>query len=165
MRGSWVFFEKHPTKSSDLSSFKATYLFQIIYILIKLLLPCYKRNAIHVYFVIRCRGGVEDTRLEAKAKDTKKSESKAKDSLSEDRHSRGQGQKCSRPRTNDTAARVPPQKKVFKKSFSGNFQFIGVARIFEWGGLNHESHTMTPSKICLLALNQEFGKRKGLKLI
>ena len=36
------------------------------------------------------RGGVEDTRLEAKAKDTKKSE--AKDSLSEDRHSRGQGQ-------------------------------------------------------------------------
>ena len=37
------------------------------------------------------RGGVEDTRLEAKAKDTKKSEAKAKDSLSEDRHSRGQG--------------------------------------------------------------------------
>ena len=36
------------------------------------------------------RGGVEDTRLEAKAKDTKKSE--AKDSLSEDRPSRGQGQ-------------------------------------------------------------------------
>ena len=40
------------------------------------------------------RGGVEDTRLEAKAKDTKKSEAKAKakDSLSEDRNSRGQGQ-------------------------------------------------------------------------
>ena len=37
------------------------------------------------------RGGVEDTRLEAK--DTKKSE--AKDSPSEDRHSRGQGQECS----------------------------------------------------------------------
>ena len=35
------------------------------------------------------RGGVEDTRLEAKTKDKKKSEAKAKDSLSEDRHSRG----------------------------------------------------------------------------
>ena len=52
------------------------------------------------------RGGVEDTRLEAK--DTKKSE--AKDSLSEDRHSRGQDQghkrKCS-----------PKKKKVFTKIF------------------------------------------------
>ena len=43
------------------------------------------------------RGGVEDTRLEAK--DTKKIPGQAKDSLSEDRHSRGQGQECSRPRT------------------------------------------------------------------
>ena len=42
------------------------------------------------------RGGVENTRLEAKAKDTKKSEAKAKakDSLSDDRPSRGQGQEC-----------------------------------------------------------------------
>ena len=40
------------------------------------------------------RGAVEDTRLEAKAKDTKKSE--AKDSPSEDRPSRDQGdrRKC-----------------------------------------------------------------------
>ena len=38
---------------------------------------------------VKTRGGVEDTRLEAKAKDTKKSEAKAKDSLSEDRHSQG----------------------------------------------------------------------------
>ena len=38
------------------------------------------------------RGGIEDTRLEAK--DTKKSKGKAKD-----RPSRGQGQECSRPRT------------------------------------------------------------------
>ena len=43
------------------------------------------------------RGGVEDTMLEAK--DTKKSEVKAKDSPTEDRPSRGQGQECSRPRT------------------------------------------------------------------
>ena len=66
--------------------------------------------------ILPTRGGVEDTRLEAKAKDTKKSEAKAKDSLSEDRPSRGQGQECSRPRTKDTAARVF-QKKTSSKEF------------------------------------------------
>ena len=59
---------------------------------------------------------MKDTRLEAKAKDTKKSKAKAKDSLSEDRHSRGQGQECSRPRTKDTSASAL-QKKVFTKIF------------------------------------------------
>ena len=64
---------------------------------------------------IKDRGGVENTRLEAK--DTKKSE--AKDSLSEDRHSRGQGQECSRPRprTKDTSASALQKKKVFTKIF------------------------------------------------
>ena len=57
---------------------------------------------------ILIRGGVEDTRLEAKAKD----------SLSEDRHSRGQGQECSRPRTKDTrASALKKKKKVFTKIF------------------------------------------------
>ena len=71
------------------------------------------------------RGGVEDTRLEAKAKDTKKSEAKAKDSLSEDRHSRGQGQECSRPRprTKDTSASAL-QKKNNNKVFTKIFQAI-----------------------------------------
>ena len=57
---------------------------------------------------ILIRGGVEDTRLEAKAKD----------SLSEDRHSRGQGQECSRPRprTKDTS------EKGLHKNFSGDLQ-------------------------------------------
>ena len=66
------------------------------------------------------RGWVEDTKIEAKAKDTKKSEAKAKDSLSEDRHSRGQGQECSRPRprTKDTSASaLQKKKKVFTKIF------------------------------------------------
>ena len=66
------------------------------------------------------RSGVEDTTLEAKAKDTKKkSEAKAKDSLSEDRLSRGQVQECSRPRpgTEDTGASVFLKKKVFKNIF------------------------------------------------
>ena len=74
------------------------------------------------------RGGVEDTTLEAKAKDTKKkSEAKAKDSLSEDRPSRGQGQECSRPRprTKDTAASVL-QKKNLQKSFSGNLKSLSI---------------------------------------
>ena len=80
---------------------------------------------------MRTRGGVEDTRLEDKAKDTKKSEAKAKDtkkseaeakakdSLSEDRHSRGQGQECSRPRprTKDASASALQKKKVFTKIF------------------------------------------------
>ena len=97
----------------------------------------------------------------------KKSEAKAKDSLSEDRHSRGQGQECSRPRprTEDTAASVvqkKKKKKALQKFFSGNLHFKGVARIFDWGGLNHKSHAMTSSKICLLALNQDFAPGEGL---
>ena len=89
--------------------------------------------------------------------------SEAKDNLSEDRPSRGQGQECSRPRprTKDTAANVL-RKKGLQKSFSGNLQFIGVAIIFDWGSLNHKSHEMTSSKICLLAHNQDFAKREGL---
>ena len=79
------------------------------------------------------RGGVEDTRLEAK--DTKKSE--AKDSLFEDRPSRGQSQG---PRTQP---QVFSKKKGLQKSFSGNLQFIGVARILVG---NHKSHAMTSSK-------------------
>ena len=67
----------------------------------------------------------------------KKSEAKAKakDSLSEDRHSRGQGQECSRPRprTKDTGASVLQKKEGLQKFFSGDLQFIGVPRIFDWG--------------------------------
>ena len=54
------------------------------------------------------RGGVEDTMLEAK--DTKKSEVKAKDSPTEDRPSRGQGQECSRPRTGMLEAKAKHQE-------------------------------------------------------
>ena len=79
------------------------------------------------WLVMIGRGGVEDTRLEAKAKDKTKNlrprpriqrKSEAKDSLSEDRPSQGQGQECSRPRsrTKDTAASVL-QKKSSKKFF------------------------------------------------
>ena len=115
--------------------------------------------------VFRNRGGVEDTRLEAKAKDTKKSEAKAKDSLSEDRPSRGQGQECSRPRTKDTAASVFQKKTGFQKSFSGDLQFLGLPRIFDWGGLNHKSHAMTSSKFFQKGSTrvQKYRMTEGLK--
>ena len=86
---------------------------------------------------------------------------------------RGQGQPfqeqtLSRPKTGmleakakDQAASVL-QKKGPQNSFSGNLQFIGVARIFDRGGLNHKSHAMTSSKNCLLALNQDFANGEGL---
>ena len=70
----------------------------------------------------------------------KKSEVKAKDSLSEDRHSRGQEQECSRPRprTKDTSAsalqkkkrssqkffRRSPKKKGLHKNFSSDLHKI-----------------------------------------
>ena len=111
--------------------------------------------------VVKNRGGVEDSRLEAKAKakDTKKSEAKTAfartDPLeAKDRNARGQGP--------TTQPQVFSKKKGFHKSFSGNLQLIGVARIFDWGSLNHKSHAMTSSKICLLALNQDFAKGEGL---
>ena len=65
-----------------------------------------------------------------------------------DRNVRGQGQKCSRPRprTKDTGASVLQKKKGLQKFFSGDLEFVGVARIFDWGGLNHKSHEMTSSK-------------------
>ena len=64
------------------------------------------------------RGGVEDTWLEAKAKN----------SSSEDRHSRGQGQECSRPssrpRTKDTNTSVQKKGKKRIKVFKTIFEAI-----------------------------------------
>ena len=116
---------------------------------------------------LKVRGGVENTRLEAKAKDTKKIRGQGQ--------GQGQpfrGQALSKPRTGMLEAKdqghrrkCSSKKKGLQNNFSGNLQFIGVARIFDWGGLNQKSHAMTSSKICLLALNQDFGNERGLKLI
>ena len=110
--------------------------------------------------VVVIRGGVEDTKLEAKA--TKKIRGQGQGQ-------RFRGQTLSRPRTGMLEAKdqghsrkCSPKKKGLQKSFSGNLQFIGVARIFDWGCPNHKSHAMTSSKICLLALNQDFAKGEGL---
>ena len=124
---------------------------------------------------------VESRTQGSRPRTQKKSE--VKDCPSEDRLSPGQGQECSRPRTKDTAARrVFQKKKRSSKTFLGNLQFIGVARIFDWGGPKPQStcndviknfqkrnflwdKDIVGWKIwnrCLLALNQDFAKREGL---
>ena len=77
--------------------------------------------------VINNRGGVEDTRLEAK--NTKKSEAKAKDSPSENRPFRGQGQECSRPKTQTKV--VFSKKKSSKKNFQAISKKSGLEKMFQ----------------------------------
>ena len=108
------------SKSQDLLSyiFLQNFLFKpgkrcYCYSAFRFFYPCahFKR----ISNVKNTRGRVKNTRLEVKA--TKKSEAKAKDSPSEDRPSRDQGQECSRLRTNDTGASVLQKKNVFNKIF------------------------------------------------
>ena len=96
------------------------------------------------------RGGVEETRLEAKAKDTNKIRGQGQPF--EDRHSQGQGQECSRPRprTKDTSASAlqkkkkrssqkflgdlkkkkrSPQKNVFQKIFQALHEILTIQKI------------------------------------
>ena len=74
--------------------------------------------------------------------------SEAKDSLSEDRTSRGQGQECSRPRprTKDTGASVLKKKKVFKNFFPAISNSLAYPEFLIGGGLYHKLHEMTSSK-------------------
>ena len=85
---------------------------------LKCLVSVAKNFDIFIVYTVITRGRVEDTRLEAK--DTKKSE--AKQSLSKDRHSRRQGQECSRPMTKDTSASALQKKKKDHKNLSGDLQ-------------------------------------------
>ena len=94
-----------------------------------------------VIFTVITRGGVEDTRLEAK--DTKKIRGQGQGSLSEDRHSRGQGQECSRPRTQAQVLskiknkkrssqkffKRSPQKNVFQKIFQALHKILTIQKI------------------------------------
>ena len=96
------------------------------------------------------RGGVEDTRLEAKARDTKKIRGQGQ----------GQpfrGQNLSRPRTGMLEAKAKDQghrrkrspkkkKKVFKKVFQAIFNSLAYSEFLIGVGLNHKSHEMTSSK-------------------
>ena len=100
---------------------------------------------------LKNRGRVEDTRLEAKAKDTKKIQGQGqklsrprlrtqKKSKAKDRTSRGQG-----PRTQ---AQVFSKKKknVFKKFFQVTSNSLAYPEFLIRGVLNHKSHEMTSSK-------------------
>ena len=128
------------------------------------------------------RGGVEDTRLEAKAKDTKKNPrprtafSRTNPLEAKDRNARGHGQG---PRTQP---QVFSKKKGLQKSFSCDLQFIGVPRIFDWGRpkslitCNDDIKNFPKRKFlwdkdivgwkicncCQLARNQNFAKGEGL---
>ena len=105
-----------------------------------------------VYWYFTSRGGVEDTRLEAKAKDTKKIRQPFR------------GQTLSRPKTGMLEAKAKDQghrrkcsqkkKKGLQKYFSGDLQFIGVPRIFDWGRLKPQMTRYDVIKI--------FPKRKFL---
>ena len=135
-------------------------------------------------WVVACRGGVKDTRLEAKAKDPKKIRGQGQ----------GQpfrGQNLSRPRTGMLEAKAKdrgqrrkcsPKKKGFQKYCSGDLQFIGVPRIFDFKRLKPQitwndviksfpkkkylrDKDIVGWKIwnrCLLARNQDFAKEEGL---
>ena len=68
-----------------------------------------------VVLIVVSRGGVEDTRLEAKAKDTKKIPGQGQPF-------RGQTLSRPRPRTKDTSASALPKKKGLHKNFSGDLK-------------------------------------------
>ena len=96
------------------------------------------------------RGGVEDTRLEAKAKDTKKMRGQGQ--------GQGQpfrGQNLSRPRTGMLEAKAKDQghrrkcsqkKKVFKIFFQAVSNSLAYPEFLIGVSLNHKSHDMTSSK-------------------
>ena len=108
------------------------------------------RGMIRVTFLdLMIRGGVEDTRLEAKVKDIKKI--------------RGQGQvqpfreqNLSRPRTGmleakdqgpRTHAQAFSKKKGFKIFFQAISNSLAYPKFLIGGSLNHKSHEMKSSKI------------------
>ena len=75
---------------------------------------------------------VESRTQGSRPRTQKKSEAKAKDSLSEDRHSRGQGQECSRPRprTKDTSTSALQKKKGLHKNFLGDLRSPKKKKVF-----------------------------------
>ena len=102
-----------------------------------------------------------------------KKKSEAKDTLSEDRTSQGQGHRRKRS----------PKKKGLQNFFSGDLQFIGVPRIFDWVKPKPQITWNDVIKIfpkrkylwdkafvgwkiwnrcCLFACNQDFAKEEGL---
>ena len=100
-------------------------------------------GAIKVWVITR--GGVEDTRLEARAKDTKKIQGQGQPF---------RGQTLSKPRTGMLEAKDQEHKRKCsptKKRSSKSFQAISYSQAYPGflilGDLNHKSHAMASSKI------------------
>ena len=110
--------------------------------------PKSNHNTVANHFIskVTIRGGVEDTRLKAKAKDTKKIRGQGQEQPF-------RGQNLSRPRTElleakakDTGASVLQKKKIFKNFFPVISNSLAYPEFLNGGGLNHKSHEMTSSK-------------------
>ena len=82
---------------------------------LKCLVSVAKNFDIFIVYTVITRGGSRTQGSRPRPRTQKKSE--AKESLSEDRHSRRQGQKCSRPMTKDTSASALQKKKIITKIF------------------------------------------------
>ena len=109
------------------------------------------------------RDGVEDRRLEAK--DTKKSE--GKDSPTEDRPFRGEGQECLRPKTQ---AQVLSKKKVFTKFFPAISKkkvftkiFLALSRKNVFQKIFQALHKLLTTQKILLSSSQGQGNFRGLE--
>ena len=81
--------------------------------------------------VVHLPAEVESRTQGSRPRPSTQKKSEAKDSLSEDRHSRGQGQECSRPRTKDTKRKCSPKKKKgLHKNFSGDLKKKKKKKVF-----------------------------------
>ena len=81
-----------------------------------------KRQAVQRLRIYTYTSEVESRTQGSRPRPRTQKKSEAKDSLLEDRPSRGQGKKCSRPRTKDTSLKCSPTKKKrsSKKFFRKN---------------------------------------------
>ena len=91
---------------------------------------------IYIFLPRHIRKGMLITEMESRTQGSRprpktQKKSKVKDSLSEDRHSRGQGQECSRPWTKDTSASALQKKKGLHKHFSGDLKKKVFTKIFQ----------------------------------
>ena len=111
------FFELHQFKKLNMESTSEMFL-QSLRVVI-----CYPRKQLFYPEVeSRTQGSRPRPRTQKK--------SEAKDSLSEDRHSRGQAQECSRPRTKDTSASALQKKKKKKRSSQKFFKRSPQKNVF-----------------------------------
>ena len=107
----------------------------------------YNAGEIESFFLkLAIRGGVENTRLEAKAKDTKKNPRPRPRTVfprtepleAKDRNARGQDQE---PRTQPQV--FSKKKKVFKTFFLAISNLLAYPEFLIGGNLNYKSHEMT----------------------